>query len=404
MIPKAIVIAPAAKAIRRGYCWVFANQIQAWEGEAQPGDLVAVAAPGGELLGYAYANPRTTLSLRLLYSPAAGRRGPSGVPDERLEIGRKLDRAWSRRRDLDLDGDAVRLVWSEADGLPGIVCDRFADVLVVQFLTAGAEHRRAWVLEWLASHLQLRGIFERSVGVGRAREGLPPRIGWAWLPVGAPQLETSVAFREGPLSFQVDLAGGQKTGFYLDQRAARRLLQAQRLSGPVLDCFAYTGGLALSAAVAGARTVTAVDSSARALQILDANAHLNGLQDRIRPVRDKVFRFLEKAVAREDKYELLILDPPAFARNREQRPRALAGYRELHRRAAQLLQPDGWLLSCSCSHFITRRDLRASALAGVRDAGRTLKLRSEFGPDPDHPEKSQVPESRYLTCLFARVK
>jgi 23S rRNA (cytosine1962-C5)-methyltransferase len=296
------------------------------------------------------------------------------------------------------------LVWSEADGLPGIVCDRFADVLVVQFLTAGAERRREWVLEWMASRLKPRGIYERSLGVGRAREGLAPRTGWIQTPAGEAETATRVTFNEGPLRFCVDLAESQKTGFYLDQRAARRLLQDQRLQGAVLDCFSYTGGLALSAAMAGAREVIAVDSSATALRVLTENAGLNGLEGRIRPVRAKVFRFLEQAVGREEKFELVILDPPAFARSRAQVPRALAGYRELHRRAAELLQPDGFLLTCSCSHYIGKNELRASVLAGVRDAGRVLKVRSEFGPDADHPEKSQLPESRYLTCLFGRIK
>lgn len=403
VIPKAIVDEQAAAALKRGYLWVYGRQIKSWEGSPQAGDLAAVSGPGGELLGFAYANPAAALTLRLLYSPAAGRRGPDGVPDENVEIARKLDRAWSRRQALQLDSNARRLIWSEADGLPGVVCDQFADVLVVQFFTAGAERRRDRVLDWLASHVKPAGIYERSLGPGRVREGLPPRQGWIRTAPGCPATDAVVAIEEGPLRFRVDLAAGQKTGFYLDQRAARRLLQAQRLSGRVLDCFSYTGGFALSAAVAGSREITAVDSSAAALRTLAANAEFNGLKDRIQTVRAKVFRFLEEAVARGEQYQLVILDPPAFARSRDQRPRALAGYRELHRRAAQLIQPGGWLLTCSCSHVITSRDLRASALAGARDAGRALKIRSEFGPDQDHPEKSQVPESRYLRCLFAQL-
>jgi len=403
VLSKATLTGQAAASIKNGYAWVFSGQIREWEGEPQPGDLVELVGPDGERLGYAYANPKTTLALRLLYSPEAGRRG-GGEPDEPSELARKLDRAWSRRRGLALNTNAMRLVWSEADGLPGVVCDSFGDILVVQFFTVGAERRREWVLEWLASRLKPQGIYERSLGASRAKEGLPPRSGWVWTAPGRPEPEPKVMIEEGPLRFQVDVAAGQKTGFYLDQRAARRLLQSQALAGAaVLDCFSYSGGFALSAALAGASQVTAVDSSARALAALEANARLNALEDKIKTVRGKVFNFLVQAVERGEAYQLVILDPPAFARNRTQRARALAGYRELHRRAAQLLSPGGLLLTCSCSHVISRRDLRASALAGARDAGRILKVRSEFGPDADHPEKSQVPESRYLTCMFARM-
>lgn len=401
--PRLRVSAQAAAVVRRGYPWIFAGQITSSARGLTPGDLVEVLGPDGQTLGFAYVNPRTQIALRLLYSPAAGARYPNGVPDERVELGRKLDRAWTRRQELKLDTDAVRLIWSEADGLPGVVSDRFGDLVVVQFLTAGAERRRGPVIEWLASHLRPRGIYERSLGPGRSREGLPPRLGWAWLPAGAGEPEPGVVITEGPLRFRVDVAGGQKTGFYLDQRAARRLLQEQRLQGSVLDCFCYTGGFSVSAAYAGAEQVTAVDSSAPALELLAANAALNGYSGRIRPVRAKAFTYLTQAAERGETFDTLILDPPPFARNRAQRARALAGYRELHRRAAQLLAPGGALLTCSCSHVITPRDLKASVLAGARDGGRRLKVQSEFGPDADHPHKSQVPESRYLSCLFARL-
>jgi len=402
-LPRAILTRPGSRSVARGTRWVFAGQVARWEGEPQAGDLVEVLDPAGQTLAFAYANRKVQIVLRVLYSPAAGARYPEGVPDERIELARKLDRAWNRRRGLKLDSDAVRLVWSEADALPGMVCDRYADVVVVQFLTAGAERRRDWVIAWLGAHLKPRGIYERSLGPGRSREGLPPRLGWIWLPAGAPEPEPVVSIQEGPLRFRVGLAAGQKTGFYLDQRAARRLLREQRLRGSVLDCFSYTGGFAVSAAHAGAERVVAVDSSGPALELLAANAALNGFAGRMLPVRARVFAYLTQAAERGEIFQAVILDPPAFARNRAQRSRALAGYRELHRRAAQLLEPGGLLLTCSCSHAITPRDLKASVLAGVRDAGRRLRLRRVFGPDADHPVKPQVPESRYLTCLLARI-
>ncbi len=354
-------------------------------------------------LGFAYANPQITLALRMLYSPEAGVRGLDGEPNEQAELYRKLDRAWSRRQTLVLPTNAYRVVWSEADGLPGFVCDRFGDLVVMQCLTAGMEARKPILLEWIRSHLKPRGIFERSEGIGRTREGLLPVRGWLFPSEPDPSYAEPVTIQEGDLKFWVDVVGGQKTGFYLDQRAARRYLQSRTFTGPVLDCFCYTGGLALSALKAGASRADAVDSSAHALETVRANAQVNGLTDRLQVHKSKVFDYLEAAVARGDKYELVILDPPAFTRSREHRERAMSGLRELHRRAAALIQPGGYLLTCSCSHHIARKDLLQTAILGLRQSNRTLKVRAEFGPDADHPEKIQIPESRYLTCLFAQV-
>jgi 23S rRNA (cytosine1962-C5)-methyltransferase len=402
-LPLVRVQARAAQAARQGHPWIFASQVQAWEPVPAPGDLVDVRDPQNHCVGFAYANPRTTLALRLLYTPRAGERSPAGVPDERLELFRKLDRARSRRAEFDWSTDACRLVWSEADGLPGLVVDCFADRVVAQFLTAGMEVRKALILEWLVARLKPRGIFERSEGLGRSREGLSPVRQWLYPPAPGEDLNQPVIIREGALRFWVDVVGGQKTGFYLDQRAARRCLQGQKFSGDALDAFAYTGGFSFSALHAGAGRVVAVDSSARALQTLAANAELNGLAGRVTPVRAKVFDYLAQAAVRGERYGLVVLDPPAFARSQEHREPALAGLLELHNRAGKVLAPGGWLLTCSCSHHISPKDLLHAAISGLRRSGRSLKVKSQFGPDADHPEIMQVPESRYLSCVFAQA-
>ncbi|NTV53443.1 MAG: class I SAM-dependent rRNA methyltransferase [Candidatus Firestonebacteria bacterium] len=402
-LPRVHVQARAAEAVRQGHPWIFASQIHTWEFEPKPGALVEVLGPQSRCVGFAYANPRTTLALRMLYTPSAGQRGPDGVPEERTELFRKLDRARSRRQEYNWDTDAFRLVWSEADGLPGLVVDCFGDRVVAQFLTAGMEARKALVLEWLVSRLKPRGVFERSEGVGRSREGLQPVRQWLYPASPAEELNPPAVISEGPLRFWVDVVGGQKTGFYLDQRAARRCLQGRAFSGNVLDCFAYTGGFSLSALQAGASRAVAVDSSARALETLRANAELNGLGSRVQPIRAKVFDFLTQAAQRGEKYGLVILDPPAFTRSREHRERALAGLRDLHSRAGLVLEPGGYLLTCSCSHHVASKDLLHAAISGLRRIGRSLKVKSQFGPDADHPEIMQVPESRYLACVFAQV-
>ncbi|MEW6516933.1 MAG: class I SAM-dependent rRNA methyltransferase [candidate division FCPU426 bacterium] len=391
----------AALRLRRGYPWVFDNQITRLDPGLAPGELVSVAGPSGQALGFAYANPRSVITLRLLYTPATGR-GRSEGPDEALEIGRKLDRALSRRRALKLDSDAWRLVWSEADGLPGFVCDLYGRIAVVQCLTAGAEQRRHWVADWLRTRLKPAGIFERSEGSGRAAEGLPPRREWLWT-AGSGQMATACEIHEGPLRFEVDVAQGHKTGFYLDQRAARRRLRQARLQGRVLDGCAYTGGFSVSAASAGASEVLAVDASAQVLRQLARNAELNGCADRIRPRAADLFKLLPEAVARKERFQAVVLDPPPFAHARAELPSALRGYRELNRRAAQLLEPNGLLLSCACSHAVSRKAFHTVVSAAVRQAGRRLQAAEVFGPDEDHPEKSQVPESRYLTCVWGRV-
>ncbi len=203
----------AAQSVRQGYPWVFSNQIQSWDLRPQTGELVEVLDPKAHTLGFAYANPHTTLALRMLYSPAAAQRGTNGLPDERVELFRKLDRAWSRRQTLALPTNAYRLVWSEADGLPGLVCDRFGDRWVVQCLTAGMEARKPLILEWLVSHLKPRGIFERSEGIGRSREGLLPVRQWLYPQHPEPELLEPVAIQEGALRFWVDVGGGRKPVF-----------------------------------------------------------------------------------------------------------------------------------------------------------------------------------------------
>lgn len=391
----------AAQRLRHGYPWVFDNQIVHADPGAAPGELVAVAGPHGQALGFAYINPRSVITLRLLYSAASGR-GRSEGPEETAELGRKLDRAWSRRKALRLDSDAWRLVWSEADGLPGFVCDVYGRLVVLQCLTAGADQRRQIIADWLRAHLKPAGIFERSEGPGRSAEGLSARRGWLWTP-GADAPSTVVEIHEGPLRFAVDADAGHKTGFYLDQRAARRRLRQTSLSGRVLDGCAYTGGFSMAAASAGATEVVAVDASAQALGQLLRNAGLNGCADRMKPAPTDIFKYLTAAAARKERFAAVILDPPPFAHARADLPAAMRGYRELNRRAAQLLEPGGWLLTCACSHAVSRTAFHGTVADALRKAGRRFKAAELFGPDGDHPEKSQVPESRYLTCLWGRV-
>jgi len=402
-LKQVVVNAKAAKRLLQGYPWIFSGQIEEWRPKPDPGELVSILDTQGILLGFAYANPDNILALKYLYTPAAASRGQADRPDEALEIARKLDRCRSQRAALSLDSNAYRLVWSEADGLPGLICDDYHGFIVVQFLTRGMDQRRQYVLDWLISRMKPKGIFERSEGHGRSLEGLAPKRQWLWQPDPGHTVD-HCEIKEGPDLFQVDFEKGHKTGFYLDQRAARRVLRAKTLKGKVLDAFCHSGGFSLAAVRAGAAQVEAIDRDTSALKQLEHNAQLNQAASSIQPIEADVFIYLRAAAMRAEKYNAVILDPPSFVRSRSAIEDAMRGYRELHLQAGKLLQPGARLLTCTCSHHIGRTPFRQMVLGTMQSAGKRLEHIRVFGPDKDHPEKSQIPESRYLTCLLARVK
>jgi 23S rRNA (cytosine1962-C5)-methyltransferase len=397
-----IINSAAAKRIKAGYVWVFSKQVVTWDKETQPGDLVEVQTEDKQSLGYGYANPTTQISLRMLYASKVAIQA-DGFPNEAVELGRKLDRARSQRDFLKKETNAWRLVWSEADGLPGLICDYYAPFMVIQFLTQGMEKRKKHIVDWMISRYKPVGIYERSDGYGRKLEGLPAKTGWLWQ-AGEKSPEPMTEIFEGPIRYQVNFAEGQKTGFYLDQRAARRCLQTQKLSGPALDVFSNSGGFAMSAISAGATQVEAVETSDTAIAHLQSNAKLNQMQKAIVVRKENAFSYLSEAVRGKKQYSTIVLDPPPFTRSKGEVEDALRGYRELHRKAAQLLHPQGVLLTCSCSHHITAKEFEKVAFQGVKSTGRKLKVISQFGPDRDHPEKSQLPESRYLSCILGKIK
>ena len=388
--------------VERGHPWVFTHNVQSVSGDPEPGALVRVADPNQRLLGFGYYNPKSLIPLRMLYPPQA-KEGPDHIPDEPFALSRKLDRALSRRKKLNIHSNAFRLIWSEADGLPGVVCDVYHHYIVIQCLTAGADLRKGMIIHWLVSHLKPRGIYEKSLGLYRSREGLKPAQGWVYLSDQQKDLPAQIEIYENDMRFLVDLEMGQKTGFYLDQRPARRLIRSLKLTGTVLDAFSYTGGFSIAAVKAGAAQVTAVDSSKEALAQLKQNAGLNGCSLQITTVSGNVFNYLTESALANKKYRLVMLDPPSFTRTNKNIDRAILGFIDLHNRAARLLEPHGLLLTCCCSHSVTRNAFKNAVLSGVRKAGRKLNLKSIFGPDPDHPEISQIPETRYLTCLFCQI-
>ncbi len=277
--------------------------------------------------------------------------------------------------------------------------DRYADLLVVQTLTLGMDRRKEMLARLLGDLVSPRGIFARNDPAIRRLEGLPRETGWV-----AGGGTTEVEISEQGLRFIVDVARGQKTGFFLDQRENRAHLAPLAAAGTVLDCFAYTGAWSLHAAGAGAGAVTGVEISADAVALANRNAELNGLGGRCRFERANAFDELRRLSRAHDRFDMVILDPPAFVKTKEALAGGLAGYKEINLRALKLLRPGGWLVTCSCSYHVDEPTLQETVVAAARDAGRWLRLVESRSQARDHPVHPAMRETRYLKCLVCEVE
>jgi 23S rRNA (cytosine1962-C5)-methyltransferase len=385
-----VILHPGREArLAGGHQWIYAGEIRSMDGTAQPGDVVDVRAADRTFLGRGYFNPRSTIAIRLLT------RQREAIDDAFFR--RRLEGALALRRRVVSGTTACRLVYSEGDGLPGLVVDRYGDLLVVQVLTLGMARQQERLVRMLQELAQPAAIYGRNDVPVRRLEGLPQEAGF--LAGEAPVL---VDIEEGGLRFRVDVARGQKTGFYLDQRENRQAVEAYA-RGEVLDAFCYTGGFALHAARAGAR-VLGVDSSAEAVAAAAAHARWNGLAERCTFQTGNAFDIL-RALAREGPhFDAVILDPPAFAPSRRALPRAAAAYKEINLRALKLLRPGGILVSCSCSAHVSEELLCALVAEAAFDARRRVRLLEARGQSRDHPVHPGMPETRYLKCLILEVE
>jgi 23S rRNA (cytosine1962-C5)-methyltransferase len=304
----------------------------------------------------------------------------------------RIDRALAYRDSLAIDGDAYRLLHAEADGVPGLVVDRYGDYLVLQVGSAAVERRLGWVLDALEELRSPAGVLLRGDSAARKREDLDTAVR-----VLRGEVPETVGVREGPVRYEANLWRGQKTGGFLDQRenhlAAGRYASG---AGRVLDVFCYAGGFALHAA-RRAREVEAVDSSGPALEAARSNAELNGL-DNISFTRARAFDLLREHSDAGKGYDMVILDPPAFAKTRRDLPRARRAYKEINLRAMKLLNPSGILITCSCSYHLSRELFEDTLRSAAGDAGSTLRVREWRGQAADHPEILTIAETRYLKC------
>ncbi len=388
--PRLPVVRINAKGLRwqrRGHPWLYRDDL-AGATALPSGELAAVLAPGDRFLGQAFYSAKSRIALRFVTE------GPEPVDTAFWED--RLRRALAYRQRLVQESDACRLIYAEADGFPGLVADSYAGHLVLQANHPGpARLLPETLLPLLIQHLAPKSITLRHDGEARLLEGLPQEVQTVW-----GELPPRVQVREGRVSLWVDIRGGQKTGLFLDQRE-NRSLAATLARGRVLDAFAYQGAFAMHLAPL-AEEVILVESSAAALEMARQNGLLNNLNN-LNLVRENVFGYLKAAVAAGQRFDCIVLDPPAFARSRGERTAALKGYREINRRAFQLLSPGGALITCSCSYNLSEPDFLGIVREAAAEAHRQARLVERRGAARDHPALLSLPESLYLKCLILEV-
>ncbi|BCR05739.1 SAM-dependent methyltransferase [Desulfuromonas versatilis] len=377
--------------VRGGHPWIFSNEIGRLEGDPEPGAALEVFTHQGELVGTAYYNPQSLIAARLL----SRRRESIDTAEFFLE---RFEKALAYRRSLYGELSALRLVFGEADGLPGLIVDRYNDVLSLQFLTLGMERRREAILQALDQLLEPSAVVARNDVAVRELEGLPQKI-----ELLAGKLPDELVINEHGLRFRIDVTGGQKTGHFLDQKENHVALQGRVAGRRVLDMFCYSGSWSIHAARYGAREVTGVDVSAGAVALARQNAELN-FQDKVCDfVQADAFDLLRDLQRDGERFGTIILDPPAFVKSRKKLQEAIRGYLTINRRGMELLEPGGFLFTCSCSYHMDRETFLDTLRKAAQQAGREMRLIEMRGQAYDHPVLLACPETEYLKCAILQV-
>lgn len=377
--------------IKAGHPWVFSNEIAAISGERATGASAELFDAGGGFMGVGHYNPHSLIAFRLL----ARKREDIDSPEFNEQ---RLQAALAHRRGIYPDLQTFRAVYGESDFLPGLVVDKYGDFLSIQILSAGMEARRELLLDALVRVFAPKGIIARNdVGV-RSLEGLEERVEQLFGEV--PEL---VEMEENGLRFLVDLRGGQKTGGFLDQKENHLLLRGICGGKAVLDCFCYAGSWAAHAGAFGAASVLGIDISARAVAQATRNADLNGLAGRVTFEECDAFDRLRTLSHEGRRFGVVVMDPPAFVKSRKHIAEATKGYLTVNRRALELLEPGGYLVTCSCSHHMGREAFREMLTQAARQARREVRLVSIRSQAPDHPVLLSFPESEYLKCFVLQA-
>lgn len=383
------------RALKSGGAWIFDNEIASAERNPENGDLVMVRDFDGYGLGTGFINRNSKIRVRMLTRNPA-----QEINREFFEM--RVRNAWEYRKQT-VNTESCRVIFGEADFLPGFVADKFGDVLVIQSLALGMDRFKEELVEILKETLardgiQIRGVYERSDAKEREKEGMERRKGF----LGQP-FDTQVEITENGVRYLVDVKEGQKTGFFLDQKYNRLAVQRLCRDARVLDCFTHTGSFALNAGIAGAREVLGVDASETGILQAGKNAELNGLSDRVRFLCRDVFELLPELEGAGETFDVVILDPPAFTKSRSSIKNAVKGYREINMRGMKLCRDGGYLATCSCSRFMTYELFTRTLSQAARSVHKRLRQVEYRTQAPDHPVLWAAEESYYLKFYIFQV-
>lgn len=381
----------ANKRIRNGHPWIFSNEIAEITGDGTAGSTAEIFSAEGDYLGTGYHNPRSLIAVRLLT------KSREDIDTEDF-YRRRILRALQYRRDLYPDWKTFRAVYGEGDFLPGLVVDKYCDYLSVQFLTAGIESRREQIITALHHIFAPIGIVARNDVAVRGLEGLAVQT-----EILHGDIPDTVEIDEHGLLFRVSLLTGQKTGHFLDQKENHLLLKGICEGKQVLDCFCYSGSWGVHAAAYGAASVTAIDSSEKAVALGRENAARNGFASVMRFETEDAFDRLRSLKSEGRRFDVIVLDPPAFIKSRKLVQEGLKGYLTINRRCMELLTEGGYLLTCSCSHHLDRQMFHELLLKAAVHSGREMRLLGVHSQAPDHPVLLAVPETEYLKCFVLQA-
>ena len=383
------------KILKSGGLWVFDNEIDTIVGKFKNGDMVIVHDFDGYPMGRGFINQNSKIRVRLMT-----RNVDQEINDDFLRM--RLQEAWDYRKKT-VDISSCRIVFGDADFLPGLVIDKFSDVLVVQCLALGMERFKLKIIELLKEILlnddiTIKGVYERSDAKERIKEGMKKVKGFI-----GDEFDTNVEIIENGVKYIVDVKDGQKTGFFLDQKYNRLSIQKLCKGAKVLDCFTHTGSFALNAGIAGAKSVTGVDASELAVNQATENAKLNGLEDVVKFKCEDVFELLPELEQQGEKFDVVILDPPAFTKSKSSIKNAVKGYREINLRGMKLVKDGGYLATCSCSHFMDYELFTKTIGQAARNVHKRLKQVEFRTQSPDHPILWAADVSYYLKFYIFQV-
>ena len=386
----------AGRILKQGGPWIYDNEIESIMGSFEDGDIVIVHDFDGYPLGRGFINRNSKLTVRMMT-----RNRDTEINEDFIRM--RVQNAWEYRKKVMDDISSCRVIFGEADFLPGIVVDKFADVLVVESLALGIDRFKGMIVDILKEMMEkdgihIRGVYERSDAKVREQEGMERLKGFIDEP-----FDTKVEIVENGVRYYVDVKDGQKTGFFLDQKYNRRAVAKLCKGARVLDCFTHTGSFALNAGIAGAEHVTGVDASELGVAQARENAVLNGLEDRVEFICEDVFNLLPRLEKQGEKYDVVILDPPAFTKSRSSIKKAVKGYREINLRGMKLVKDGGYLATCSCSHFMDYELFTKTIGQAAQNVHKRLRQVEFRTQAPDHPILWGAGDSYYLKFYVFQV-